>query len=111
MRRDDGQMFERPFAARGLDAFGRHDGEQMADRRRKDVMVAFVIVVHFLEPAERLGDVAGDGRFLRDDEGFAHLCARAFTPGAENMRKKSFLSNPTCIVPIAKPDKIYETSA
>jgi hypothetical protein len=27
------------------------------------------------------------------------------------MRRKSFLSNPTCIVPIAKPDKIYETSA
>jgi hypothetical protein len=27
------------------------------------------------------------------------------------MRRKSFLSNPAYIVPIAKPDKIYETSA
>jgi hypothetical protein len=26
-----------------------------------------------LEPAERLGDVAGDRRFLRNDESFAHL--------------------------------------
>jgi hypothetical protein len=24
------------------------------------------------------------------------------------MRRKSFLSNPTCIVPIAKPDKVHE---
>ena len=88
-----GQTFECPFAAHGLDAFGRHQFEQMADRRRKDVLVAFVVVVHFLEPAERLGDVAGDGRFLRNDECFAHLCARAFTPGAANMRRKSFLSN------------------
>ena len=95
MRRDDGQMFERPFAARRLDAFRRHDGEQMADRRRNDVLVAFVKVVHFLESAERLGDVAGDGRFLRNDESFAHFYARACTPGAANMRRKSFLSNLT----------------
>jgi hypothetical protein len=58
-------------------------------------LVAFVKVVHFLETAERLGDVAGDGRFLRDDESFAHFGARAFTPGAANMRRKSFLSNLT----------------
>jgi hypothetical protein len=87
--------FERPFAARGLDAFRRHDGEQMADGRRNDVLVAFVKVVHFLETAERLGDVAGDGRFLRNDESFAHFYARACTPGAANMRRKSFLSNLT----------------
>src|ERR1035437_4898903 len=86
MRRDDGQMFERPFAARGLDAFRRHNGEQMADRRRKDVMVAFVIVVHFREAADSLGDVAG-----------------AFTPGAANMRRKSFLSNRTRSGATAKP--------
>src|ERR1035437_181378 len=95
MRRDDGQMFERPFAPHGLDAFRRHDGEQMADRRRKDVMVAFVKVVYLLESAERLGDVAGDGRFLRNDECFAHLCASACTPGAANMRRKNYLSNRT----------------
>ena len=103
MRRDDRQMLERPFAARGLDAFRRHDGEQMADRRRNDILVAFVEVFHFLESAERLGDVAGDGRFLRDDESFAHLLPRACTPGAANMRRKSFLSNPTCKWNFEKP--------
>ena len=41
MRRDDRQAFESPLAARGLDAFRRHDGEQMADRRRKDVAGRF----------------------------------------------------------------------
>ena len=35
-------------------------------------MVALVVVVVLLEAAERLGDVAGDGRFLRNDQGLAH---------------------------------------
>jgi len=38
-----------------------------------DVLVAFVVIALFLEPAERFGDVAGDGRFLRNDENFAHF--------------------------------------
>ena len=67
VRRDDRQTFERPLAARGLDAFGRAQFEQMADGRREDVLVALVVIVLFLETAQRLGDVAGDGRFLRND--------------------------------------------
>ena len=72
----------------GLDAFRRHDGEQMADGRRDDILVVLEVIVVLLKLAERLGDVAGDGRFFRDDECFTHLMRRACTPGAANMRRK-----------------------
>src|ERR1035441_47382 len=47
----------------------------MADGRRDDVIVVLEIVVVFLKLSERLADVAGDGRFLGDDESFAHVAA------------------------------------
>ena len=76
VRRDDGQALERPLAAHGLDALGRDQFEQMADGRREDVLVALEVVVVLLETAQRLGDVAGDGRFLRNDQGLAHMNPR-----------------------------------
>jgi len=73
MRRNDRQVRKSPFAALHLELFRHGDGEQMADRRRDDVLVIFVEVRVLLELAERLGDVSGDRRFFRDDECFAHL--------------------------------------
>ena len=67
MRRDDRQMRESPLAALDLVAFGHGQFEQMANGRRQDVAVALIIIVLFLETAERLGDVAGDGRFFGYD--------------------------------------------
>ncbi len=74
--------------------------EQMADGRRKHVIVAFVIVVVLLETAERLGDVAGDRRFLRNDKRLTHSLLRGklaekilfvkfnpLSPGADLNRK------------------------
>ena len=75
VRRDDRQVFESPFALRGLDARRRHDGQQMADRRRDDELVVLEIILMLLKLAERLRDVVGDGRFLRNDECFAHDAA------------------------------------
>jgi hypothetical protein len=72
MRRDDRQALERPLALRGLDARRRHNGQQMADRGRDDELVVLEIIVAFLKLSDRLGDVAGDGRFFRNNEGFAH---------------------------------------
>jgi hypothetical protein len=80
VRRDDGQTLESPLAARGLHALRRHDGEQMADCRRDDVFVVLEVIVLLLKLAERLADVAGDRRFLRDDEGFAHVTRQTCKP-------------------------------
>ena len=44
----------------------------MPNGGRQHEAVALVIVVLLLETAERLGDVAGDRRFLGDDQRFAH---------------------------------------
>ncbi len=73
MRRNHRQTFECPFAARGFDAFGWNDGEQMADGRRDDIFVTLVEIFDFLETAERLGNVAGHRRFFCNDKCLAHL--------------------------------------
>ena len=73
VRRDHRQIRERPFAALHLELFGHANREQMADRRRDDVLVILEVVVMFFKLAERLADVAGDGRFFRDDESFSHV--------------------------------------
>ena len=67
MRRDDRQAFERPLAPHGLDARRGHDGEQMADGRRDHVLLVLEVVIHPLKSTQRFGDIAGDGRLLRDD--------------------------------------------
>ena len=71
-----GRCAKRPFAPRGLHAFGHGQFQQMADRRGKHVMVALVVIVVLLEAAQRLGDVAGHGRFLRNDQCFSHFLNR-----------------------------------
>ena len=67
VRRNDRQMGKRPLAALDLELVRHAQLQQMADRRRKHVLVALVVVVLLLEAAQRLGDVAGDGRFLGND--------------------------------------------
>jgi hypothetical protein len=44
----------------------------MADRRRKDKTVAFVVVLRLGKTAQRLGDVRGDRRFFRYNKRFSH---------------------------------------
>ena len=68
VRRDDGQVRERPFAALDLHAFGRLDLDQMPDRGGHHVTLAFEIVLHAWQSTERAGDVGGDGGFLGDDQ-------------------------------------------
>ncbi len=87
VRRNDGQVGERPFAALHLELFRHGDGEQMADRRRDDVLVIFVEVRVLLKLAERLGNVPGDRRFFGDDECFAHLS------GGNLAEKKCFVNS------------------
>ncbi len=65
-------MRKRPFAALDLELLRHGDGQQMADRRRDDVLVILVEVRVFLELAERLGDVPGDRRLFCDDKSFSH---------------------------------------
>ena len=72
MRRDDRQVRERPLSFLGFELLRASQFEQMTDRRRQHVAIALVIVVLLLETADRLGNVASDGRFLGDDQRFAH---------------------------------------
>ena len=84
MRRDDRQMREGPFAALHLVTFGHGQFEQMADGRRQHVLVALVVIVLLLETAERFGDIAGDGRFLGNDQRFCHGHDRLDLPATHN---------------------------
>src|SRR5262249_20267211 len=67
----DREYFHVPFV---LLFHGGRDGEleEMTDRPRDQVFLVLEIVLAFLEAAERLGDVAGDRRFLGNDEGLRH---------------------------------------
>ena len=67
MVRDDRQMRKSPLAALDLHAFRQAKLQQMADRGRKDIAVALVMVSRFGETAERLGDVRGHRRLFRND--------------------------------------------
>jgi hypothetical protein len=53
----------------------------MTDRPRDQVSLVLEIVLAFFETAERLGDVAGDRRFLGNDEGLRHGAAIELTYG------------------------------
>jgi hypothetical protein len=72
VRRDDRQVLERPLPALHVVLLGRGELEQMPDRRRDDVLVALVVIVVLLEPAERPRDISGDGRLFGDDQFFGH---------------------------------------
>src|SRR5216684_4820514 len=65
-------MGEGPLAAFDFILLGHANFQQVADGGRKHVVVAFIIVVLLLKPTERLGDVAGDGRFFGDYQRFSH---------------------------------------
>ena len=53
----------------------------MTDRPRDQVFLVLEVVLAFFEAAERLGDVAGDRRFLSNDEGLRHGAAIELTYG------------------------------
>jgi hypothetical protein len=99
VRRDDRKIGECPLASLDLELFGDGDCEQMTDCGRDDVIVVLEVVFVFLKLAKRLADVAGDGRFLRNNEGFAHVtwffysqigaeCNKRFLPGGKSEDKK-----------------------
>src|SRR5207249_7651902 len=90
MRRDDGKMRKCPFASFDIMLFRNREFEQVTHGRRQHVAVAFVVIVLLLETAERLGDVAGDGRFLGDDQRFSHGSDRLDLPVARNCAQYFF---------------------
>src|SRR5712692_3824404 len=65
-------MGEGPLTAFDFVLLGHANFQQVADGGRKHVAVAFKVVVLLLKTAERLGDVAGDGRFFGDYQRFSH---------------------------------------
>src|SRR5580693_9052740 len=65
-------MRESPFPALDLKLFRDSDLQQMAHRRRHDVLFALLVIIHLLESAQRLGDVARHRRFLCDYQCFSH---------------------------------------
>ena len=64
---NDGEVGERPFAAFDFDALGQAELEQVADGGRNDVLVAFEIVIVFVEAAKGLGNIRGHGRLFGYD--------------------------------------------
>jgi hypothetical protein len=73
MWRDDRQVGKGPFAFLHFELFRDRDLEQMTDGGRKHVSIAFVIIVHFLEAPQGLGNIGRHGRLLRDDQCLAHV--------------------------------------
>ena len=90
MGRDDRQMGEGPFAAFDFVPFRNGESEQVAHRRREHVTLALVVIVLLFEPAERLGDIAGDGRFLGNDQRFCHGHDRLDLPATHNYLQDFF---------------------
>ena len=82
MRRDNGQVRERPFAALHLEALGGRELEQVTDCGRQDVLRVLVVVAMAREAAERARDVVRDRRFFGDDKLFAHSVSTARETGA-----------------------------
>ena len=65
-----GRFAKRPFAALDFVFLGRRQLEQVPDRRREHVIVAFKIVVVTLETAQRARDITGHGRLFGNDQFF-----------------------------------------
>src|SRR5262249_1899978 len=72
VRRNHREVRKRPLAALDLDALGRNELEQVADRRGQDVVATLVVVAVTRETPERASDVVRDGRLLGDDELLCH---------------------------------------
>jgi hypothetical protein len=73
VRRDHRQVSEAPFAALDFVFVGRGDLDQVANRRRKDEVVAFVVLVVLGEATQRARDISGDRRFFGNDESLGHV--------------------------------------
>ena len=80
MWRNDWQMGKRPFAALDLIIFWANQFEQMTDRRTDDRRLAFIIIIALSESTECSGDIAGNRRFLGNNQFFSH--------GVKLLRKK-----------------------
>ena len=48
----------------------------MTNVRRNDILVALELVIHAFKTTECLGDIAGDGWLLRNDQSFTHAIGR-----------------------------------
>jgi hypothetical protein len=77
MRRNHRQVCERPLALLDVVFFRHREGEEVADRRRKDKVLAFEVVAFAREAAKGARDVGGDRRLLSDDEFFSHAARKA----------------------------------
>ena len=73
MRRNNRQVRERPFSALHLELLWHYELEQVANRRREHIVIAFEIVALARETAQRARDVGGDGGLFCNDQTFRHL--------------------------------------
>jgi len=72
VRWNHGQVGERPLASFDLHALGWNELQKMADRRRKDVVPAFVVVAVARKAAQSARDVIRHGGLFGDDEFLGH---------------------------------------
>src|SRR5207302_1665156 len=90
LRRYRGQVRERPLAALDLLFLGHAEFEQMADRRRQHVPIAFEIVGVARKAAQRTRDIRGNGRLLGDDQALRHrgITGSVGKRGADNSKAR-----------------------
>ena len=104
MRRDDRQMLERPLAARGLDAFRRHNVQQMADRRREDVLVASRSSrPAFLKPPSALAMSPATDGFSAMMSVLPICCPRFYTGRGKHAKKIFFVKSRFSLSAILRP--------
>src|SRR5262245_10387323 len=82
-------MLESPASRTRIVLLGRAQLEQMPHGRRQNIVVAFEVVVVFLEAAERARDIVRDRRLLGDDELLAHASQLARTKRAQDDKYKN----------------------
>src|SRR5690606_22879361 len=87
VRRNHGQVCERPFPALDLVFLGGGNLYQVADRGRQHVLVRFEIFIMPGKAAKRLRDVVRDRRLLGDDERLGHM---SISKGAQCMRREKY---------------------
>ena len=70
MRGNHGKVGEAPLAAFDFIVFRRADFDEVANRRRDDIIVVLEVLVMLGKAAQRPCDVVRDGRFLGNDQSF-----------------------------------------
>ena len=90
MRWQDRQVSKRPFAAFDFDAFGRNDGQQVADCRAQNKIIALEVIALALEAAQHARDIGRHRGFLGDDQFFSSR-RYFFCGGSLLFRDDSFL--------------------